>query len=154
MAERKPLVVLGALAVAAIGLFALGASGAGRGPEGDGLPGWASPELSRGDRLTRADLEGSPSCVFEDAVISFVGACTVTVRALTEGPAWERVTRRAILTAGPRSVQLTVTLAGRTLRTDLDPGDGVRLTYTRDGGTFVLGCADVGGCVVVLAEDG
>lgn len=154
MADRKPLAVLGALAAAATALFVLGAAGAGRGPDGGGLPAWASPEASRGDRLTVADLEGSPSCAFDGGAISFVGACTVTVRAVTEGPAWERVTRRAILTAGPRSVQLTVTLAGRTLRTDLDPGDGVRLTYTRDGGTFVLGCADVGGCVVVLSEDG
>ena len=153
MADRKPLIVLGVLALVAIVLFVFGAFGAARGATAGGMPDWASPTQSSGDQLTVADLEGSSSCAFEGATISFVGACVVTVREVTGGLPWERVTRRAILTAGAQTVNLTLTLAGRTLRTDLDPGEGVRLTYTRESGTLVLTCPAVGGCVVILARD-
>lgn len=153
MTDRKPLIVLGVLALVAILLFVLGVFGAGRGASAGGMPDWASPSRSTGDRLTVADLQGSASCDFEDATISFAGTCVVQVREITGGLPWERVTRRAILTAGPQTVLLTLTLAGKTLRTDLDPGDNVRLTYTREGGTLGLTCLAVGGCVVILTED-
>jgi len=153
MADRKPLIVLGVLAVVAILLFVLGAFGAGRGAAAGGMPGWASPHSSSGDQLTSADLRGSSACDITGATITFVGGCAVEVAPVTGGFPWEKATRRAILTAGPQPVNLTVTLAGKTLRTDLDPGDDIRLTYTRDGGTFVLTCLSVSGCVVVLSKD-
>lgn len=157
MTDRKPLIVLGVLALVAIVLFVFGVLGPSRGgpavsPAG-AWPEWASPKRSAGDPLTVADLRGSSSCDFTGSIISFVGACDVKVQPVTGGFPWEKATRRAILTAGPQAVNLTVTLAGKTLRTDLDPGDDVRLTYTRDGGTFLLTCLAATGCAVVLSED-
>jgi hypothetical protein len=156
MADRKPLIVLGVLALVAILLFVFGVFGAGRGKTATGMPEWASPSRSRGDQLTGADLEVSSSCNLEGATISFTGTCVAQVRKINGGLPWERVTRRAILIAGPQPVILTLTIRvekEKTLRTDLDPGDNVRLTYTREGGTLGLTCLAVGGCVVVLAED-
>jgi hypothetical protein len=153
MADRKPLIVLGVLALVAILLFVFGAFGAGRGASSTGMPEWASPKRSSGDQLTAADLRGSPGCDITGVTISFVGGCAVDVQSVTGGFPWEKATRRAILTAGPQPINLTVTLAGKTLRTDLDPGDDIRLTYTREGGTFVLTCLAVSGCVAVLSQD-
>jgi hypothetical protein len=154
MGDRKPLVVLGVLALVAIALYLTGVLGPSRGGAGGAWPQWASPKLSAGDPLTPADLRGGPSCDIGGTTIAFVGGCVVQVREITGGLPWEKATRRAILTVGPQPVSLTVTLAGKTLRDDLDPGDDVRLTYTREGGTFALACAAVGGCTVVLGRDG
>ena len=153
MTDRKPLMVLGVLGLVAILLFVFGVLGPSRGGEGGAWPEWASPKRSAGDPLTVADLRGSSSCDFAGSIIGFIGACAVEVRPVIGGAGWEKATRRAILTAGPQAVNLTVTLAGKTLGTDLDPGDDVRLTYTRDGGTFLLTCLAATGCVVVLSED-
>ncbi len=153
MSDRKPLIVLGLLGLLAIAVFATGAVGAGRDDRGADWPGWAAPDASPGAALTTSDLTGSPSCGFDRATISFAGTCRVTVKELTEGWPWQSVTRRALLVAGTEPVKLAVTLAGRDLRTDLDPGDSIRLTYPREGGTFVLGCGSPTGCIVVLAED-
>lgn len=152
MSERKPLIVLGLLGLLAIALFVTGAVGAGRGDR-DAWPDWAAPDVSPGAALTTSDLTGSSSCGFDQATISFAGTCRVTVRELTEGWPWQAVTRRALLVAGAEPVELAVTLVGRDLRMDLDPRDAVRLTYPREGGTFVLGCGEPLGCTVLLAED-
>lgn len=153
MGARKPLILLAVLGLLAIGLFVFGAAGAGRGVAAGGWPQWPSPNPSSGDHLTADDLRGSSTCTLEGATISFVGGCVVEVQQVTEGFPWQRVTRRAMLTAGPQPVGLTVTLAGKTLHTTLDPGEGVRLTYTREGGTFALACASLTPCSVLLAKD-
>ena len=126
MAERKPLIVLGVLAVVAIIVYLVAVVGAGRDTAADPWPDWATPGFSPGDPLTAEITGGWP---------------------------WQSATRRALLvvTAGP--VDLGVTLAGKALRTGLDPGDDIRLTYTREGGDFALACANLAGCAVVLTED-
>lgn len=153
MADRKPLIILAALALVAVALYVVGAVGAGRAESGAPWPGWASPGSAPGDQLTPADLTGSDGCSIDGAVISFAGTCQVTVRKVTDGWPWQAVTRRALLgvVAGP--VDLRVTLAGKALKADLDPGDEIRLTYTRDGGDFTLACRTLTGCVVTLAQD-
>ena len=152
MADRKPLVVLGVLVVAAILLYLLGVLGPGGG-SGGSWPDWASPDRAAGDPLTAADLDGGPGCDVDGTTIAFTGTCAVAVREVTGGFGRERATRRAILTTGSQPVGLTVTLAGRTLSHELDPGEDVRLTYTREGGTFVLQCGSATGCAVVLRKD-
>lgn len=153
MADRKPLIVLAVLALVAIAVFVFGAVGAGRGATAGAWPDWASPTSGGADQLGAADLTVSSSCAVNGAAITFVGACVVDVVPVTGGFGWERVVRRAILTAGPQSVGVTVTLAGKALHTTLDPGDNVRLTYTREGGRFALACLAVSGCTVILAKD-
>jgi hypothetical protein len=153
MENRKPLIVLAALAVLAILVFVVGVVGAGRDGGDGGWPEWATPDFSPGDPLTAEDLAGDSSCEIDGAAITFVGVCRVDVRAVTDGWPWERATRRALLVVGTGPVELAVTLAGKSLQTDLDPGDEIRLTYTRDGGSFVLGCTNPAGCAVLLAED-
>lgn len=154
MTDRKPLIVLAVLAVVAIIVYLVAVVGAGRSDGGEtGLPGWAAPDLSPADALTTDDLQGSDGCSFSGQVITFTGGCAVTVRELTDGWPWQHVTRRArlVVTGGP--VDLAVTLVGKELSTSLDPGDDIRLTYTREGGSFVVGCGNLGGCSVTLAED-
>lgn len=153
MADRKSLIVLAVLALVAIVVFVLGAVGAGRGATTGTWPDWASPKSAGADQLTAADLRVSSACTVNGAAIDFVGACVVDVLPVTGGLPWERVTRRAILTAGPQPVRVTVTLAGKTLNANLDPGEDIRLTYTREGGRFALTCLAVSGCAVVLAKD-
>lgn len=151
MTDRKPLVLLGVLAILAIAVFVVGAAGGGR--DTVAWPEWAAPQRSLGDPLIRADLRGSPACDFGGTTITFTGVCRVEVREVTGGWPWESATRRALLTAIGQPVELSVTLMGRQLRTGLDPGDRIRLTYTREGGSFVLGCGVPTGCVVALTED-
>lgn len=153
MAERKPLIVLGVLAVVAIIVYLVAVVGAGRDTAADPWPDWATPGFSPGDPLTTDHLAGSSGCGIDGPVITFTGVCRVEVSEITGGWPWQSATRRALLvvTAGP--VDLGVTLAGKALRTGLDPGDDIRLTYTREGGDFALACANLAGCAVVLTED-
>ncbi|MDQ7993022.1 MAG: hypothetical protein AAGC63_15565 [Propionicimonas sp.] len=152
MNDRRPLIVLGVLAVLAVLVFGFGVAGAGR-DGGSGWPEWATPDFSPGDPLTVADLSGDSSCSIDGAAIAFSGVCRVEVKPVTGGWPWERATRRALLVVGAGPVDLGVTLAGKALRTDLDPGDDIRLTYTRDGGSFVLACVNPTGCAVTLVKD-
>ena len=153
MAERKPLIILAALLLVAVAVYLVGVAGAGRGESAALWPDWAGPGSAPGDPLTPADLTGSDGCSIDGAVISVAGTCRVTVRATTEGWPWQAVPRRARLgvVAGP--VDLRVTLAGKALKADLDPGDEIRLTYTREGGDFTLTCRIPTGCVVTLRAD-
>jgi hypothetical protein len=153
MADRRTLLVLSGIVLLVVALFLLGVLGPGRAAPPGAWPDWAAPQRARGDPLLAEDLRADPSCEVAGTVITLTGTCAVQVRPVTGGFGWERVTRRAILTAVSQPVGLTVTLAGRTLHDDLDPGDGVRLTYTREGGEFVLRCAAPTGCVVALTED-
>ncbi len=153
MADRKPLIVLAVLALVAIAVFVFGVAGVGRGATAGTWPDWASPKSADADQLRADDLRGSSACTVNGTAITFAGTCLVDVLPVTGGFPWERVTRRAILTAGPQPVGVTVTLAGKTLHTNLDPGDDVRLTYTREGGRFALTCLSLSGCAVTLAKD-
>lgn len=150
---RTPLLVLAVLALVAIAIFGLGVAGTGRTPGGDPWPEWATPEFAAGNRLTMDDLRGSDACRFDEPSIRFLGLCQVEVSEVTGGWPWQSATRRAILTVAAGPVAVRVTLAGKELRADLDPGDRLRLTYTREGGAMSLGCASPTGCVVVLSED-
>lgn len=153
MPGRKPIIVLGVLALLAAGLFAIGAVGAsGSVPTGQ-WPKWASPKPVGGEPLTVDDLRLSPDCVLQDATLSFIGGCVVEVSPLDEGFPWLRVTRATNLTAGPQAVGVTVSLAGKTLHTNLEPGESVRLAFTREGGAVALTCAALTSCTVRLAED-
>ncbi|MDI9628740.1 MAG: hypothetical protein QM286_09385 [Acidobacteriota bacterium] len=153
MPGRKPIIVLSLLALLAAGLFAIGAVGASGSVPAGQWPKWASPKPVGGEPLTVEDLRLSPGCVLQDATLSFIGGCVVEVSPLDEGFPWLRVTRAANLTAGPQTVGVTVSLAGKTLHTNLDPGENVRLTFTREGGAVTLTCTAVTSCTVRLAED-
>ncbi|MBK9158162.1 MAG: hypothetical protein IPM11_08570 [Micropruina sp.] len=153
MADRKPLLILLAVALVAIALFVVGVVGVGRGASGAGWPSWPSAKPGSGDQLVGDDLQADSSCAVADTTINFSGNCVVKVRPVTGGFPWERATRRAMLTAATPTVRLTITLVGKTLSTSLDPGKGVRLTFTRDGGAFALTCTNPAGCTVVLAKD-
>lgn len=153
MADRKPLFILLAVSLVVIALFVVGVVGVGRGSSGAGWPTWASAKLGSGDQLVADDLQAGSSCPVANTTINFSGSCVVKVRPVTEGFPWERATRRATLTAATPTVRLTITLVGKTLSTSLDPGKGVRLTFTRDGGAFALTCTNPAGCTVVLAKD-
>ncbi len=153
MADRKPLVVLAVLGVLAVALFVAGVLGTGRTATDPGWPSWATPQFAPGDPLPVEDLSGSSGCSIEGAVITFTTACRVEVARVTGGWPWQAATRRALLVVSAGPVDLAVTLAGKALRTGLDPGEDVRLTYTRDGGDFALACGSLSGCAVVLTED-
>lgn len=153
MNQRKPLLILGALGLLAILAFVVGAAGAGRADTGGDWPGWATPYLSPGDPLIGDDLTGDSSCSIDGTVITFAGVCRVEVREVTGGWPWESATRRAILVVATGPVDLAVSLAGKSLRADLDPGDRIRLTFTREGGSFALACGNPVGCAVTLLED-
>jgi len=154
MENRKPLIVLAALAVLAIVLFVVGVVGVARGDEAaGGLPTWAGPDASPGDPLTTDDLSGDSSCPLDGTVIAFSGDCEMTVREVTGGWPWQSATRRARLVVAQGPVGLAVTLAGKAMSADLDEGDDIRLTYTREGGSFMLVCGNPTGCVVTLAKD-
>ena len=153
MADRKPLIVLAVLAVLAVVVYVVGVVGAGRDGTDDPWPDWATPDFSPGDPLLADDLTGSSGCSIEGPVITFLGACRVDVRPVTGGLPWQSATRRALLVVAAGPVDLSVTLAGKALRTDLDPGDDIRLTYTRDGGDFTVVCGSNLGCAVTLTED-
>ncbi len=154
MPDRKPLILLGVLALLAIALYLFGFVGAGRDGDADPWPEWAAPGFAAGDQLRPSDLRGSASCGFDGTEITFSGSCRVDVVEVAGGLPWQAATRRATLTVVGQPVALQVTLAGKELRTDLDPGDRVRLTYTREGGRLSLGCGSPTGCMVVLSEDG
>lgn len=153
MADRKPLIVLGVLAVVAVVVYVVAVIGAGRGSTAEPWPQWATPDFSPGDPLTTDDLRGSSGCGIDGAAITFTGVCRVEVSEVTGGWPWQAATRRAVLVVAAGPVDLSVTLAGKALRTGLDPGEDIRLTYTRDGGDFALACANLAGCAVTLTED-
>lgn len=150
--KRTPLVVLAVLVVLAIGLYVTGAAGAAGGrPEA----GWSNPlaGVSVGDRLRPEELARVEGDCSVAATITFVGGCRLAVAPVEGGWPWQRVTRSVRLVGGTGQVRLALTVQGKALRTDLDPGDDVRLTFTRDGGELTMACLAVGGCTVALAED-
>lgn len=154
MAEsRKPLIVLVVLVVLAIVVYVSGAVAATRGGS-DG--GWSNPfgGLNVGDRLEVSELAVADGNCNAGSTIAFLGACRLTVAPVSGGWPWQRVTRTLRLVGGQGAVKVALAVQGKTLRTDLDPGDDVRLTFTRDGGDLVLACLAVGGCTVTLAADG
>lgn len=151
--DRKPLIVLLCLAVLAVAVFVVGAVGASAGPGAGGLPAWART-LSLGRTLTPADLHvAGGTCQIDGSSISVSGACALRVAPVEGGWPWSDVTRRARLVAGDGGVNVAVTVQDQPIDTDLDPGENVRLTFTREGGDLVLRCRVLTGCVVVLAED-
>jgi hypothetical protein len=151
--SRKPLIVLAVLVVLAIVVYVSGAVGAARNGGGDG---WTNPfgSLNVGDRLDVSELAVADGNCNAGEVITFQGACRLGVAPVTGGWPWQRVTRTLRLVGAQGSVKVALAVQGKTLRTDLDPGDDVRLTFTRDGGDLVLACLAVGGCTVGLAADG
>lgn len=155
MAEdnRKPLVVLAVLVLLAITLYVTGAVGAAGGGRDAA---WSNPigGVSVGDLLRPDELAATDGNCSVGAVITFAGGCRLQVAAVEEGWPWQRVTRSIRLVGGAGRVRVSLTIQGKALRTDLDPGDDVRLTFTRDGGELGLACFAVGGCTVTLAEDG
>ncbi len=158
MEDRKPLIVLGILALVAILLFVFGVFGARRPVTESAWPQWATPSFSSGDQLTTADLREGSSCQFAGQAITFTGVCQLEVRKVTGGFPWEKATRRAVLTAAGQAVGVTVTITldddnEKNMQTALDPGEDVRLTYTREGGKLGLACGTPGGCTVVLSKD-
>lgn len=156
MAEdsRKPLVVLAVLLVLAIVLFVTGAVGASRSAPS---PEWSNPfgTSAVASPLRPGELEvADGSCSVGEAAITLVGGCVLRVLPVEGGWPWERVTRSVRLIGVTGPVKVTLTVQGKQLGTDLDPGDDLRATFTRDGGDLVLGCLAVGGCTVTLAQDG
>lgn len=155
MAEenRKPLIVLVVLVVLAIVLFVTGAVGASRGRPGAG---WSNPfgAFSPGDTLRPGELTATGGACAAGTTITFAGGCSLRVAAVEGGWPWQRVTRSARLTGVSGAVKVGLSVQGKALSTDLDPGDDVRVTFTRDGGALELACLAVGGCTVALAPDG
>jgi len=151
--SRRPLVVLVVLLVIAIGVYMAGASGAGRGASSDG---WSNPfgGLTVGDRLALGEVAVADGDCTLGPTIVFLGACRLRIAPVSGGWPWQRVTRSVRLVGGAGTVKVAIDLQDRTLRTDLDPGDDLRLTFTRDGGFLVLACLTTGGCTVAFTEDG
>lgn len=151
--DRRPLVVLAVLAVAAVALFALGAAGAAGSDSGPSWPEWADGS-ALGDPLTAEDLRVvSGGCSASGTLITFTGSCALLVEPVEGGWPWSKVTRRAKLVAGASPVAVTVTVQERALSTRLDPGESVRVTFTRDGGPLALACLGLGECTALLTED-
>lgn len=151
-ADRRPLVVLGVLAVVAIAVFATGAVAGARG----GAPAWDNPfgAFRPGDALRPAELTVDSGACVVGAGISFVGGCVLRVAPVAGGWPWQRVTRTARLVAEKGTVRVSLVVQGRPLTTDLDPGKDVRVVFTTDGGRLGLACLAVGGCRVALVADG
>lgn len=153
MAEdsRRPLIVLAVLGVLAIVAFTVGAGGATRPAEGA----WANPfgDFNPADALRPDELGVTSGACTVGSTIDFSGGCVLRVAAVDGGWPWQRVTRTVRLVGVAGLVRVGLTVQGRALRTDLDPGDDVRLTFTRDGADLVLACVAISGCTVALAED-
>lgn len=151
--DRRPLIVLAVLAVVAVALFAFGAVGAAGSDSGPSWPDWADGS-SLGDPLTAADLRVvSGGCSASGTLITFTGSCALLVEPVEGGWPWSQATRRAKLVAGASPLAVTVTVQDRVLSTHLDPGESVRVTYTRDGGPLALTCLGLGDCTALLTED-
>ena len=155
MAEdsRKPLVVLAVLVALGIVLFVTGAVGAAR---SGGEPEWSNPfgSFTPADGLRAEELTVASGACSVGQTIDFIGGCTLRVAPVEGDWPWERVTRTVRLVGVTGTVRVALTVQGKALRTDLDPGDDLRLTFTRDGSDLGLACLALGGCTVVLAEDG
>jgi len=151
--DRRPLIVLAVLAVVAVVLFAFGAFGAAGSDPEPAWPDW-SGGLSLGDPLAADDLRVvGGGCSASGTAITFTGACALLVEPVEGGWPWSKVTRRAKLVAGASPVAVTVTVQERALSTRLDPGESVRVTFTRDGGPLALACLGLGECTALLTED-
>lgn len=154
MAEgsRRPLVVLGILAVLAVALFGFGVAAGPRGADAE----WPDPfgSFRPGDALRPDELTvESGACAVGDE-IAFTSGCVLAVAPVEGGWPWQRVTRTARLVAKEGPVRVSLVVQGEPLRTDLKPGKDVRLVFTADGGRLGLACLGLGGCRVALAEDG
>lgn len=151
--DRRPLIVLLCLALAAVALFATGAFGAAGKPDTGTSPSWFSG-FSLGGRL-RPDalVVRAGACSVSGATITFTGGCELEITPVEGGFPWTDATRRAKLVAGEAPVAVALTVQERALTTTLDPGEAVRLVFTRDAGRLALGCLGLGSCTATLAED-
>lgn len=145
--------VLAVLVAVGIALFVTGAVGAAR---ADPEPEWPDPfgSFTPADGLRAEELSVTSGACSVGETIDFAGGCALAVAPVEGGWPWQRVTRTVRLVGVLGTVRMGLTVQGKALRTDLDPGDDVRLTFTRDGGDLVLACLAIGGCTVALAEDG
>ncbi|MGD8214025.1 hypothetical protein [Aestuariimicrobium sp. Y1814] len=150
--DRKPVIVLVCLAVLVVVLAIIGAVAVARSPTGGVRESWfGSPQ---GGRLDPADLRvASGACDVSGLVLTFTGACTLAVTPVDGGLPWADAVRRVRLQASTGRVVVAVQVQDRTMRTTLDPGEDIRLVFTRDGGPLSLGCLAVGGCSAALAQD-
>ncbi len=158
--NRRPLVVLGVAALAAVLLFVFGATRGGGGDLGAWRQ-WLSGHAPAPARLGVADLvprSGPCTTVPADQALSVApGAPCILDVATRSALAVTGTTRRATLVVSS-PVQLVVVVAGSEIRpTDpVSPGDSspTRLTFGTDGGSVALTCLPTPTaqpCRVVLA---
>ncbi|MBO1031403.1 hypothetical protein IPV09_08645 [Tessaracoccus sp. SD287] len=150
--DRKPLIVLLGLALLVLVLFAAGVVGAGRRPAAETNPSWFG--APRGGQLEPDALVlVSGACSVSGSSLNLNGGCAFEVTPVQGGLPWSDAVRRAKLRVTGGVVIVAVRIQGRTMSTTLDPGEDVRLVFTRDGGPLTLGCVMVGGCTAVLLGD-
>jgi len=144
--NRKPLVVLGVVVLAAVLLFVLGATRAG----GGDVAAWRqrlSGHAPAPARLVVTDLvhsSGPCTTVPADQALTVAPGAPCVLEVATHSPLTLRgLTRRATLVVSS-PVQLVVVVAGHEIRPadPVSPGDSspTRLTFGTDGGSFELTC--------------
>ena len=150
--DRKPILVLVGLALLVVVAFVAGTVGIARSPAAETRGSWFGS--TQGGRLEPDDLvRSSGACSRSGATVSVAGACAFEVTKVQGGLPWSDAVRRAKLRVTSGVVVVTVRIQDRTMTTTLDPGEDVRMVFTRDGGPLTLVCATIGGCTVVLLED-
>lgn len=149
--DRKSVVILVCLVVLVLVLAVVGGVGAARSPAGVRDSWFGS---STGGQLDPADLRvDSGACAVSALVVTFTGACGVIVEPVEGGFPWSDAVRRVRLQASVGRVVVVVRVQDRTMTTTLDPGEDIRLVFTREGGPLSLGCVAISGCTAVLAQD-
>lgn len=151
-ANRKPLLIVGACAAAAVLVLVFGVSCGGGNDAG--AKSWqdAFADSARGAPLTAADLDASGgTCTADGTQLLVTGSCLFVMKdfggALGLGPP----TKRATLVP-QQAVVIELFVQGTRIEQDVDPGKDVPLTFGTSGGQLRVTCLAVGGCTLRLME--
>lgn len=150
--SRKPLLIVGACAAAAVLVLVFGVSCGGGNDAG--AKDWqdAFTDSARGAALTGDDLQASGgTCAADGAQLLVTGSCMFVVKdfggALGLGPP----TKRATLVP-QQAVVIELYVQGTRIEQDVDPGKDVPLTFGTSGGQLGVTCLSAGGCTLRLME--
>lgn len=150
--SRKPLLIVGACAVAAVLVLVFGVSCGGG--NGAGAKGWqdALARSAEGAPLTAADLEASGgTCTAAGMQLLVTGSCMFVVKEFGGGLVPGSPTKRATLVP-QQKVTIELFVQGTRIEQDVDPGKDVPLTFGTAGGRLGVTCLSVGGCILQLLE--
>lgn len=139
MSERKPILVLAAVGLVVVGLYAAGVVGA-SGDRGDGSADWRR-RLGAQDRATPLrpdDLRmSSGSCTWIGQTLRIPSRCTLLVdpgATLTTTPV------RAATLTGSLPMTVVMVVQDRRIEADLEVGESLRITVGPEGGSVELVC--------------